>query len=327
MDLDTGKELWRDSSVKAYANLEFGEGWAVHDRDNRDGQGHLEVSAAKAASLVVAQETHSLSPFRPQIRKFERLVAGQKHPRRGRLVSTGKITCSTPPSAFRLVWPYLAVAGLNNIAIYDITRCKLMEQFDLSRTPASTWPIRYINMDQDYIFVLAGDRIDMYASESEEVAERGGLFVYARGQKGKLIFNGWMGHFDCLASWYLVDEGLGEMEYQDQPIKDCPGLGIPNGMVRNTEEDRWRYEQTMWCEAVHPDHLTGSLVLSGRGRLMVIPYYKKALKRIGSITGDACLRSIGIGTDDPYCGRAATHLGVADGVAAFISAVSWQAAA
>ena len=199
-----------------------------------------------------------------------------------------------------------------------------MEQFDLSRTPASTWPIRYINMDQDYIFVLAGDRIDMYASESEEVAERGGLFVYARGQKGKLIFNGWMGHFDCLASWYLVDEGLGEMEYQDQPIKDCPSLGIPDGMVRNTEEDRWRYEQTMWCEAVHPDHLTGSLVLSGRGRLMVIPYYKKALKRIGSITGDACLRSIGIGTDDPYCGRAATHLGVADGVAAFISAVSWE---
>lgn len=49
VDLDDGKILWRDDAVKWFANLEYSEGWVVHDRPgqggNQDEVPNLQVSA------------------------------------------------------------------------------------------------------------------------------------------------------------------------------------------------------------------------------------------------------------------------------------------
>ena len=194
-------------------------------------------------------------------------------------------------------------------------------------------------MDDDYIFVLCGWRSEIYmdeAFEDEQEEEEGGLLVLARGTKGCLVWSEQIGRLECAASWYLDDNELGELRYSGQPVKHSASLGLASSTTPSTNDEPYRYEITTWCEAVRADHKTGSLILSGRGRLMVIPHYRQAFEEAAEafVHDDddydmdepdmVPVSSIGLGAyyNADHDARPATHLGVADGVAAYISGVS-----
>lgn len=271
---------------------------------------------------------------RAQIRKFERLVDGHESPRRGVLVPAGTISCSSTPNAFRLHWPHLAVATRQDIIIYDITTCEVVERFAHNGLKSASWSIRYIEMDDEFIFLLSGPRPQ---PANVMVDQRAGLRVFERRSQGRAALEDVNSKLYCAASWTIQGRALGELHYGGQPMRDCPTLGIAVRVERDDAEESSCAESTTWANAVHPDQQTGSLILSGGGLLLIIPHYKQALKNARE-SGPRSLNCISITSksDAPHPlgplaaiyrqqndpDKASSYLAVAGGIAAFIPVVS-----
>lgn len=179
-------------------------------------------------------------------------------------------------------------------------------------------------MDEDFIFVLGGYRAPSphkgYGEDDEDEdssLEEGGLFVFERRKRGRLVYDSRRTDLTCAFPWNIERQNLDRLRFKSQRVEGCPSLGIANQLSPGSKSDQARLEHTSWCQAVLPDRRTGSLVLSGRGGLLVIPDYKKAFLR-----GQEPIFTIGIGAGNIYSRRCSSQLGVADGVAAFISSVS-----
>lgn len=251
-------------------------------------------------------------------------------------MTTGTIRCNFHPEALRLVWPHLVVGGCGRVAVYDVRDNRLVEHFRLSYD-RTEHPIRDVDMDDDYIFVLYGWRHDIYGEEDFEDEEvEAGLLVFSRGTRGGSVWSEQWGRLECAASWYLDDHGLGEVRYSAQPVKNSSSLGLANSTTPSMNDEPYRYVITSWCEALRADHQTGSLILSGRGRLMMIPNYKQQLEKASEALfcdddddnmdepETIPLSTIGLGAlyGDDHIARPATHVAVAEGMAAFMSGVS-----
>lgn len=64
VDLNDGRELWRDPHGKSHAHLEHDEGWVVHDTNGRDAQGrsaHFQVGS-QPESIPSIGEVSWLTP-------------------------------------------------------------------------------------------------------------------------------------------------------------------------------------------------------------------------------------------------------------------------
>lgn len=255
----------------------------------------------------------------PQVRKFERLVDNLDNPRRGHLATVGTVFCPTYPRAWCLVWPHLAVATGAHVTVCDVRDLRILHHLRL--TADFCQPPRYISMDEDFIFVLGGyraqsDRADFERESEQKSYEEGGLFVYERKKDGRLVYDGGKTALTCILGCEIEEDGLGQLRLNNEALEACPSLGIANRMWHARYLDGSWSQYTSWCQAVLPDQRTGSLVLSGRGCLLVIPNYKKAFA-----AGQA-VYAISIGADRPFSRRCTSQLGVADGVAAFVSSVS-----
>lgn len=273
--------------------------------------------------------------LRSQIYKFERLVKDHESPRRGVLVPVATISCSSRPSAFRLKWPHLAVATRTEVIVYDVTTREVAERFRHNRIKSSRWSIRYIEMDDEFIFLLSHPPQEPYRDAE------GGLWVCERWKQGRTVFDSSKHELFCEASYTIQGRHLTELSYGNQPMRDCPTLGLPLRMTRDIEPFDAYTEATQWADAVHPDERTGSLVLSGNGLILVIPNYKKEFRKPSGVKSWEMREIPAIGVmsdtdDESYAGlepeeafersehsrgRPSSYLSVADGIAAFIPKV------
>lgn len=182
--------------------------------------------------------------------------------------------------------------------------------------------MRYIEFDKDFIFLLASTwRFD----DDDDDEEQGGLFVFENSREGRRVYDDSLCKLICSSSWDINGRNMADLRYDEQVIQDCASLGIATGMSLGLKADQYQYKQTEWCSSVHPDFATESLVLCGLGTLLIIPNYKKVLKKAqlsGPSTHRRRIKTIGVGTGCVDDG--ASDLAVANGVAAFIATVSFE---
>lgn len=291
----------------------------------RAGSSTSERMTDQALSKSVDRRAHSSHQLAdrhaaPQVRKFERLINGLKNPRRGHLASICTINCPPDPRAFSLVWPQVAVAFDGLVVVYDVRQYHSFDQVPLVQ-PQGVWrgPVRYISMDKDFIFILRGHRMPLPSIHGQDYDhEFGGLYVYERGS-GSLIFDAETAPLACASAWDIRAQDLDRLRFEGRPLSSCASLGIATTLSPNHQPDKGEYETTSWCQAVQPDSRTGSLVLSGADRMMIIPDSAKAFREGAS---KRPVGTIGVGGGDDSRGRCTSQLGVADGVAAFVSPVS-----
>lgn len=102
-DARTGELLFFYRKVRPCAHLEYSEGWAVHDTLGRD---HFHIW------------------------RFERLAEDVLSPRRGILRRYGSLRCPYDVRAYRMHYPYLAVATANKrIVVYNVPEKVIIQDF------------------------------------------------------------------------------------------------------------------------------------------------------------------------------------------------------